>query len=101
MARYPYGGLYETLLSIPVLALLALLFLGRGKNGSLALHGGAPSLVGALGFLVVTGILLVASGCGYNSTNNTGMGTQRGTATVIITGTSNGLSHATSVTLTV
>jgi uncharacterized protein (TIGR03118 family) len=102
IAKNPSGGLYATLLPIPALVLLGLLSVGRGRNESLAGKYRTRSLVGALGLLLATTILFVASGCGgYNSANNNGNGTQRGTATVMITGTSNGLTHSTSVTLTV
>jgi hypothetical protein len=57
-------------------------------------------LAGSLTLLIVAGFLLAAGGCGYNA-NNAGNGTQRGTATVMITGTSGSLSHSTSVSLTV
>jgi hypothetical protein len=50
--------------------------------------------------LFIVGVLLAAGGCGYNA-KNAGNGTQRGTTTVMITGTSGILSHSTSVSLTV
>jgi len=57
-------------------------------------------LAGSLVLLIAAACLLVASGCGYKAPA-AGNGTQRGTATVMITGTSGSLSHSTSVTLTV
>jgi len=55
---------------------------------------------GSLALLLATVGLLAAGGCGYNS-NGAVIGTQRGTTTVLITGTANGVSHSTSVNLTV
>jgi hypothetical protein len=48
---------------------------------------------------LVAGFLLAAGGCGYNA-NSAANGTQRGTTTVMITGTSGILTHSATVTLT-
>lgn len=53
---------------------------------------------GAFGLAMLLATLLTATGCGYSAPPN---GTQRGTTTLMITGTSGALSHSTSVTLTV
>jgi hypothetical protein len=50
--------------------------------------------------LIATACLLAASGCGYNA-SSAGNGTQRGSATVMVTGTSGSLTHSASVSLTV
>jgi uncharacterized protein (TIGR03118 family) len=56
----------------------------------------------SFGIFIAGACLLGAGGCGYGySASNAGNGTQRGTATVIVTGTSGNLTHSTSVTLTV
>src|SRR2546421_8578974 len=60
-----------------------------------------PGLAGSLALLFATACLLAASGCGGNGMNNPGNGTQRGMATVMVTGTSGNLTHSTSVSLTV
>jgi uncharacterized protein (TIGR03118 family) len=65
---------------------------GHKKNNLLRLAAGA------FGLAVLLAMLLTATGCGYSTTSN---GTQRGTTTLMITGTSGALSHSTSVTLTV
>jgi hypothetical protein len=65
---------------------------GNKKNNLLRVAAGA------FGLSVLLALLLMANGCGYSAPPN---GTQRGTTTVMITGTSGALSHSTSVTLTV
>jgi uncharacterized protein (TIGR03118 family) len=100
LPRYPTGRSYGMLFPIPVLALWGMFLLRSWRKGC---HGDGKrtySLAASFGILVAVGLLLGASGCGYNS--NTGMnGTQRGTATVMITGSSSSLVHSTSVSLTV
>ena len=97
MAGIPGGGTYALLLPIPGFVLLGMLILGLRFNKRKTIW--KPRLVATLGLLVISAFLLAASGCGYN--NNSAMGTQRGTFTVMVTGTSSNLSHSTSVTLTV
>ncbi len=100
LPRYPAGRSYGMLLPIPVLGLWGMFLLRSWRKGC---HGGGKPMfspAASFGILVAAGLLLGASGCGYNS--NSGMnGTQRGTATVMITGTSGSLVHSTSVSLTV
>jgi uncharacterized protein (TIGR03118 family) len=94
------GGRYVMLLPIPALTLLVLLFFGSLRGGRLAGKSGQHSLAGCLLLLIASACLLAANGCGYNS-SAAGNGTQRGMATVMITGTSGSLTHSASVSLTV
>jgi uncharacterized protein (TIGR03118 family) len=94
------GGLYAVLLPIPALTLLGTFLAGNIRNRRLAGKRRIISLVGSFALLLVMASLLVASGCGY-SANNPGNGTQRGTTTMMITGTAGSLTHSTSVSLTV
>ena len=100
MASNSTGGLFALLLPIPALGLLGLLVAGKGNRQRISGMSWIHYLTGSLALLIVAGFLLAAGGCGYNA-NNAGNGTQRGTATVMITGTSGSLSHSTSVSLTV
>ena len=95
------GGLYAMILPIPALVLLGA-FLAE-SIGSRRVTGNKwiPGLAGSLALLFATACLLAASGCGGNGMNNPGNGTQRGMATVMVTGTSGNLTHSTSVSLTV
>jgi uncharacterized protein (TIGR03118 family) len=93
------GGLYAVLLPIPALGLLGT-FLAGSIHRRRAGQRWTVGLVSGFALLLLTAGLLGASGCGYGSNYN-GNGTQRGTTTVMITGTSGSLSHSTSVTLTV
>jgi hypothetical protein len=95
------GGRYAMILPIPVLVLLGMFLAGSIRRSRTAGNKWIPSLVGGLAFLIVTGCLLAASGCGGNGMNSLGNGTQRGMATVMVTGTSGSLTHSTSVMLTV
>jgi uncharacterized protein (TIGR03118 family) len=92
------GGLLAILATLLGLLGMIRLFLSRDKfsTGSNLNY----RFAGSLALLLATVGLIAASGCGYNS-GNAGIGTQRGTTTVLITGTSNGVSHSTSVNLTV
>jgi|HubBroStandDraft_3_1064219.scaffolds.fasta_scaffold14390_1 hypothetical protein len=65
---------------------------GNKKNNLLRVAAGAFALS------MLLALLLTANGCGYSAPPN---GTQPGTTTLMITGTSGALSHSTSVTLTV
>jgi len=94
------GGRYAMMLAISALVLLAAFLAGNIRRSRAAGNRWIPSFAGSLVFLIVTASLLAASGCGYNS-NSAGNGTQRGMATVMVTGTSGSLTHSASVTLTV
>ena len=94
------GGRYAMILPISALVLLATLLAGSIRRNRVAGNKWIPSLAGSLVLLFAMACLLAASGCGYNA-NNPGNGTQRGMATMMVTGTSGSLTHSTSVTLTV
>jgi len=96
----PNGRMYALLLPIPALVLLVMLLFGQRRINRRSRPFWSFRIVATLGFLVLCAGLLAASGCGYNS-NAANNGTQRGTFTVMVTGTSSALSHSTSVTLTV
>jgi uncharacterized protein (TIGR03118 family) len=93
-------GLYASLLPLPALGLFSTFVFGFRKNSPHCKRTGGSFLAGSLALLFALGLLLTASGCGYNSSANT-MGTPRGTTTVLVTATSGSLSHTASVTLTV
>jgi hypothetical protein len=95
------GRRYAMILPIPALVLLGMFLAGSIRRSRAAGNKWIPGLAGGLALLIVTGCLLAASGCGGYGSNNPGNGTLRGTATVMITGTSGSLSHSTSVSLTV
>jgi len=95
------GGRYAMMLAVPALVLLATFLAGSLRRGRMAGNKWIPSLAGSLVLLFATACLLAASGCGGYGSNNSGNGTQRGMATVMVTGTSGSLTHSTSVTLTV
>jgi uncharacterized protein (TIGR03118 family) len=94
----PASSIFAMLLPIPALGFLGLLISGSGNNQRFQGRKWLHSLTGSLLLVIATACLLGASGC-YKK--KTGTGTQRGTATVMITGTSGSITHATSVTLTV
>ena len=94
------GGLYAAIHPIPALGLLGTFLVDCIRRRRGAAKKWILGLVSSVALLLLAAALFSASGCGYG-TNYTGNGTQRGTATVMITGTSGNLSHATSVTLTV
>jgi uncharacterized protein (TIGR03118 family) len=95
------GGRHAMILPISALVLLATFLAGGIRRSRMAEHKWMPGLAGSLALLFVTACLLAASGCGGYGMNNPGNGTQRGMATVMVTGTSGNLTHSTSVTLTV
>jgi hypothetical protein len=95
------GGRYAMILPIPALVLLGMFLAGSIRRSRATGNKWIPGLAGGLAFLIVTSCLLAASGCGGYGSSNPGNGTQRGTATVMVTGTSGALSHSTSVSLTV
>jgi len=95
------GGRYAMVLAIPALVLLATFLAGSINRRRMTGNKWIPGLAGSLALLFATACLLAASGCGGYGMNNPGNGTQRGMATVIVTGTSGNLTHSTSVTLTV
>src|SRR6266478_5029024 len=94
------GGRYAMILTIPALALLATFLAGSIRRSRMAGNNLIAGLAGSLALLFATACLLAASGCGGYGKNNPGNGTQRGMATVMVTGTSGNLTHSTSVTLT-
>jgi ammonia channel protein AmtB len=100
MARNSTGGIFATLLPIPTLGLFGLLVVGKKNRQRLQGRKWLHYLASSLALLVVAGFLLAAGGCGYNA-NSASNGTQRGTTTVMITGTSGSLTHSATVTLTV
>ena len=100
VAKNRNRGTYAMLLPIPGLLLLGLLLFGAGRTKLPSRNDGNYRLVRSLGLLIFSVCLLAASGCGYKGAA-AGNGTQRGTTTVMITGTSGNLSHSTSITLIV
>jgi uncharacterized protein (TIGR03118 family) len=100
MAGNPSGGIFAVLLPVTTLGFFGLFVAGKKKHGPSRARKRSQYLAGGVTLLVVAAILLVANGCGYKA-NGMGNGTQRGTTTVMITGTSGSLTHSTSVTLTV
>jgi uncharacterized protein (TIGR03118 family) len=100
MARNVTGDIFAVLLPIPTLGLLGLFAAGKSNRQHLYGRKSIRYLASSVALLIVVGALLAAGGCGYNA-KTAGNGTQRGTTTVMITGTSGSLSHATSVSLTV
>jgi uncharacterized protein (TIGR03118 family) len=100
MAKNRSGGTYAMLLLIPALALLGLLLFGASRIKLPSGNNWNYRFACCLSILLVSACLLAASGCGYKGAAASN-GTQRGTTTVLITGSSNGLSHSASVTLTV
>jgi hypothetical protein len=100
MAKNFTGGIFAAVLPIPALGFLGLLVVGKGNRQRLLGKKRFHYLIGSLALLIVVGFLFVAGGCGGGNAMGTN-GTQRGTTTVMITGTSGSLSHSTSVTVTV
>jgi uncharacterized protein (TIGR03118 family) len=100
MAMNHGGGIFAMLLPILALGFLGLCLAGSGCSGNSAGKRRILSLTGSLALLIVATWLFTAGGCGYSG-GGMGTGTQRGTTTVMITGTSGNLSHSVSVSLTV
>jgi uncharacterized protein (TIGR03118 family) len=100
MARNSTRGIFATLLPIPALGFFGLLVVGKKDRQRLHRTKWFHYLACSLGLLVAAVFLLAAGGCGYNA-NSASNGTQRGTTTVMITGTSGSLTHSATVTLTV
>jgi uncharacterized protein (TIGR03118 family) len=95
---------YATYLLMAALGLLALLLTRNSGYRSAAGKQLIRRLAYGFGFIIVSAGLFAAGGCGYGSNYNTttaGNGTQRGTTSVMITGTSGNLIHSTSVSITV
>jgi uncharacterized protein (TIGR03118 family) len=91
---------FAVLVPLTSLGFFVLFVAGRRNGGPIQSRKWTYCLVSGFALFAATGVLFAAGGCGYNA-NSAGNGTQRGTTTVMITGTSGSLSHATSVTLTV
>jgi uncharacterized protein (TIGR03118 family) len=94
----PSSTVLAMLLPIPAVGFLGLLVVGTGDKRRFHGRKCLQHLTGSLLLMIATACLLGASGC-YKKT--TGTGTQRGTATVMITGTSGSITHSASVTVTV
>lgn len=100
MAMNHGGGIFAILLPILGLGFLGLCVSGSGSSGNSAGKRRILNLTGSLALLIVAAWLFTATGCG-SSGGGMGAGTQRGTTTLMITGTSGSLSHSASVSLTV
>lgn len=94
------GQLYSMLLPVPALGLLGTFLVESIRRRRPVGKRWILGLVSSFALFLLSAALLTASGCGYGSNSNAN-GTQRGSATVMITGTSGSLSHSTSVTLIV
>ncbi len=92
------SSFFGMLLPLPVLGFLGLLVAGPGSTRRFRGKQWIQRFTASLVFLFAMACLLGAAGC-YSK--KTGTGTQRGTTTVMITGTSGSITHSTSVTLTV
>jgi hypothetical protein len=89
---------FAMLLPIPAVGFLGLLIAGSGDKRRFRRRKWLQHLTGSLLLLIATICPLGATGC-YSK--KAGTGTQRGTTTVMITGTSGNINHSTSVTVTV
>ncbi len=100
----PFDGL-RTLPMVPMVVLaLVLLALPSRFRPSAAQRRHVYALAVPLGFLLLATILIGCGGGGYSSSPvppPSSLGTPTGTYTLVITGTSNGVSHSQSLTLTV
>jgi uncharacterized protein (TIGR03118 family) len=97
-ANNPASTLFAMLLPIPAVGFLGLMIGGSGDKRRFRGRKWLHSLTGSLLLVIATACLLGAGGC-YSK--KTATGTQRGTTTVMITGTSGSVTHSTSVTVTV
>jgi uncharacterized protein (TIGR03118 family) len=100
MAKNSTGGILAALLPISTFGFFGLLVASPKSRERFRGRKWFHCLAASFALLIVAGMLLAAGGCGYNA-NSAGNGTQRGTTTLMITGTSGNLSHSTSVSLTV
>jgi hypothetical protein len=94
----PAPSVFAMLLPLPAVGFLGLMIAGSGDKRRFQRRKWLHHLTGSLLLVIATAFLLGASGC-YSK--KAGTGTQRGTTTVMITGTSGSITHSTSVTLTV
>jgi hypothetical protein len=94
----PASTVFAMLLPIPAVGFLGLMIAGSGDKRRFQGRKRLHHLTGCFLLLIATVCLLGATGC-YSK--KTGTGTQRGTTTVMITGTSGSITHSTSVTLAV
>jgi hypothetical protein len=94
------GGMLAMLLSVAGLGLFGLVVTGTLRKQIRPGPKWTPSFATGLGLLFAITCPLAAAGCGYNS-HSTSNGTQRGNATVTITGTSGNLSHSATITVDV
>jgi hypothetical protein len=94
----PASAVFAMLLPIPAIGFLGLVIGGSGDKRRFQHRKWLQHLTGSLLLLIATVCLLGATGC-YSK--KAGTGTQRGTTTVIITGTSGSITHSTSVAVTV
>jgi len=92
------GGRFGMLLTVA----LGLLALGLAALKVAGLQNGRRwNLAGGIALLLIAGFIAFATGCGGGGSNGAMNGTQRGTTTVVVTGTSGSLTHSASVTVTV
>jgi uncharacterized protein (TIGR03118 family) len=100
MAKNASAGIFAALLPVPAFGFLGLVVAATGRNRRMAGKKWKHSLAATCGLILAMAFVFAASGCG-GYMNNNGTGTQRGMATVVVTGTSGNLSHSASVTLNV
>lgn len=100
MGMIPGGGIFAKMLPLVPLGFLGLFLAVSFWRGHSAGNGWILNLAGSAALLLVAAWLFTAGGCGYSG-GGMGTGTQRGTTTLMITGTSGNLSHSASVSLTV
>ncbi|HYL64233.1 MAG TPA: TIGR03118 family protein [Candidatus Methylomirabilis sp.] len=95
------GRTYAMLLAVPVLVLFGIYVLRSPQTKALERRKRTRSWVVGFALLLLTGCVLASGGCSYKAPAGMGTGTQRGTTTVMVSGTSGSLSHSTSVSITV
>jgi uncharacterized protein (TIGR03118 family) len=91
---------FAMLLTLPALGFLAVVLAAALKVAWLP-NGRRWNLAGGIALLLIAGFMAFAMGCGGGGSNNTMNGTQRGTATIVVTGASGSITHSANVTLTV